>query len=80
VGEARWLLGWVERSDTQQKKVNTVGGSPTANQLRGVWPRTPITFFVRPKKVIQEMPPRFAALRVPSIIHKQAGLRDIVLA
>jgi hypothetical protein len=26
-----------------------------------VRPRTPITFFVRPKKVIKENPPRFAA-------------------
>jgi len=31
------------------------------SQSRGVCPRTPITFFVRPKKVIQETPPRFTA-------------------
>ena len=35
--------------------------SPQTKQSRGVRPRTPITFFVRPKKVIQETPPRFAA-------------------
>ena len=28
---------------------------------RGARPRTPITFFVRPKKVIKETQPRFAA-------------------
>ena len=44
------LLVEMEHSDTQHQK-----------QSRGVWPRTPITFFVRPKKVIQETPPRFTA-------------------
>jgi len=46
------------------------------SQSRGVRPRTPITFFMRLKKVIKETPPRFAALRVPSISRKQAGLRN----
>jgi hypothetical protein len=26
-------VGWVERSDTQQNRINTVGGSPTASYL-----------------------------------------------
>jgi len=30
-------------------------------QNRGVRPRTPMTFFVWPKKVIKETPPQFAA-------------------
>jgi len=31
------------------------------SQSRGVRPRTPITFFMRLKKIIKETPPRFAA-------------------
>src|SRR5487761_2199516 len=33
------------------------------DQSHGVRPRTPITFFMRLKKVIKKTPPRFAALR-----------------
>ena len=43
-------------------------------QSRGVRPRTPITFFVRPKKVIKETPPRFtAATRCPALLDWSGG-------
>jgi len=45
-------------------------------KIRGVRPRTPITFFVRPKKVIKETPPRFAALRVPCVARLVRRLRN----
>jgi hypothetical protein len=46
----------------------------SGKQSRGVWPRTPITFFVRPKKVIKETPPRFtAASRYPALLDWSGG-------
>jgi len=59
---------------TRRKSACYVGAQNNQKQSRGVRPRTPVPFFVRPKKGTKETPPRFAAAaRYPALLDRSGG-------